>query len=64
MIAGALQVVITIWLGVHPFTFTLPKLYPTTEATCELQLEQLLKHRKHKRQHMELECAPTDKVAL
>lgn len=59
----ALQIVITIWLNAsHPFTFTLPHIYPLMEReACEQRLGYILQHRKNKKLHMELGCVPTDK---
>lgn len=60
-----LQIVITIWLGVHPVTYTLPKLYALVDHDqCEMRVGWLFAHRKHKRQRMELDCVPTDKREL
>lgn len=56
-----LQIVVTVWLSAHPFSYTIPKIY-FTDAACEARIEQLLKRvRKHRFRRLEMECLPTDK---
>lgn len=66
MTGTAFQIVISIWLGVHPVTYTLPKIYYWGSASCELAGIALVKHAKHRNgaRHVEVECIPTDKREL
>jgi len=61
MIGGFWQLMITVWLGVHPFTSTSPKLYLYED--CQKAGDALME-RAPKDNHgprMRLECVPTDK---
>lgn len=63
MIATALlQVVVTVWMGAHPerpITYTIPKLYPVTNNSCQEAAEALFARRKDKSTRMKIECVPT-----
>jgi hypothetical protein len=58
------QLVITVWIGAHPLTYTLPDLYPATDQDrCQARASDLFKHRKRKKR-MTIECVETDKRAI
>lgn len=59
MIATSLlQLVVTVWVGVHPVTYTLPKLYATTSHACQDRANALYAQ-KRKGVRMVIECVPT-----
>lgn len=54
---GLLQILITVWVGVHPVTYTLPHQYSLLNDDCQRVVNQLASVRKrntHKR--MTIEC--------
>lgn len=55
-----LQILVTVWIGVHPITYTIPKLYPVTSEKCQQYANKLFAHRKSKRTRMTIECISTD----
>lgn len=64
MTGSLLQIVITIWLGAHPLTYTLPKLY--SPEACEATGKSLARRGrpKSKARRVEIECVATDKREL
>jgi hypothetical protein len=54
-----LELVITAWIGSHPITYTLPKVYALTSGACERQAE-LLESKKRKGARVSIACVPTD----
>lgn len=64
MISTALsQILITVWIGTHPITYTLPKLYPATDNPCQEAVNRMFARRKPD-VRMTIECVPTDKRTL
>ncbi len=59
------QIVITVWMGAHPVTHTVPQLYKATDYDkCIQRAESILAHRKspiRKPTRIIIECVPTDK---
>lgn len=53
------QIVITLWLGAHPVTYTLPKIYGPRQR-CFERIDELAKRVKPHR-HLEMQCVTTDK---
>ncbi len=56
------QMVITVWLGVHPVTYTLPDLYRATDDACQTAANNLFARRKPGVK-MTIECIPTNRRA-
>ncbi len=61
MNGGLFQIVITVWLGAHPFTHTLPQLYSPED--CEIAGKHLATRGKKKSpaRKIEIECVSTNK---
>jgi hypothetical protein len=55
-----LQVVVTVWIGVHPVTYTLPKLYANNTGACQRYADFLMTKRKPSKVRMVIECVPTN----
>lgn len=52
-----LQVLITVWLGVHPVTYTLPTKYSSATDQCQQYVNWLFAHRTPKGyRKMRIEC--------
>jgi hypothetical protein len=65
---GFLQAIVSIWIGVHPVTITLPKLYARTDqGECFSHADAVVKSlKRHERGHYRFEawCEETDKRDL
>jgi hypothetical protein len=56
-----LQLVVTVWIGAHPLTYTLPRIYRALQAdSCVAKGQWLLAHAKPGLE-MEIYCVGTDK---
>lgn len=65
MTTAFLQIVVSVWIGAHPVTITLPKIWSSLEwFECQDYASDLMKHRKNKRQHIEVECVESNKRNL
>jgi hypothetical protein len=51
-----LQVLITVWIGVHPVTYTLPHRFPHHDSVCQDYANALFAKRKDKKVRMTIEC--------
>lgn len=56
-----LQIVITLWLSLHPVRYALPKIYFDNE-TCQARVEQLQARARHRpKVKMDISCEESDK---
>lgn len=52
-----LQILITVWVRVHPLTYTIPHKYSGFDNACKERIEQLAKRvRKGSYKRMQFEC--------
>lgn len=59
IITTMFQVLVTVWMGVHSVTYTIPKRYPATKVeACQEYAAELFAHRKDKNVRMTIECVP------
>lgn len=55
---GMLQLLITVWVGIHPITYTVPHMYARTDDACQHRAASIFAHRINRHQRMTIECVP------